>query len=147
MGKEQDLPRLLEEVEKETEDPQKLLVWTGEVVSFLAEYRLFVGCGRLYGTGKIREDAKAIQKLSSEEIDRLGYRSSGPDGAGAMPQSFIDDVLAACGEDVFWAVDVGIMEKAKEGDAPGNKSLSWSVVEVNPAFALDDHGLGIEPYC
>jgi len=108
-------------------------VYTAEVVTFACEHRLFIGQGRLYGTGKIRND--------------------GTDAGGSLspPSATVDRVLSLCG-DSFWAVDVGFIVKEDEpaaaaaGVGPDGAPGTWALVEVNPPFSLDDHGLPIEPY-
>jgi hypothetical protein len=117
------------------------LVWVAERVSFLVEHRLFVGDGVLYGMGRIQ-----------------GTRDAVPS------ESFVKEVLACCESGVFWAVDVGLMirplggagvgagrgggqNKDREQEQEREQEECWAVVEVNPPFALDDHGLAIEAYC
>jgi len=129
------LERLLEEAAEECggrDGIGELDVLAAEVVTVLSEHRLFVGGGQLYGEGQIREDTTAMARLTAEERQALL-------GGGGVPASFVGEVLALCGGEVFWAVDVGLLARA-DGE------LQWGVVEVNPPFALDDHGLAIEPY-
>lgn len=123
------LEHLLEDGGHDLECP----IWAAERVSFLVEHRLFVGGGKLYGMGRIQGSSDAL-----------------PD------ESFISEVLSCCGPDVFWAVDVGLLVRANtSGKQEGHKKhegneeqeCCWAVVEVNPPFALDDHGLAIGPYC
>jgi hypothetical protein len=92
-------------------------VFTADVVVFTVEYRLFIGRGRLYGSG-IRDGDATLPP---------------------PPAAFVNSVVAASG-DKFWAVDVGLM------DGVGGTDTRWALVEVNPPFALDDCGLHIEPY-
>jgi len=122
-------------------------VYTAEVVKFSCEYRLFVGAGRLYGTGKIRDDRTmgASEQEGNEEVEKEGNKlvitpscvmmNGGPSSA------FMAEVIALCGEK-YMAVDVGLMTKPGGDDKGGD----WSLVEVNPPFSLDDHGLPIGPY-
>ena len=127
----QDMPGLAS-LREEAGDGE-CLVWVAEKVCFLVEHRLFVGGGELYGTGRIQGKGDAVP-----------------------PESFVREVLACCGVDVFWAVDVGLMTPlpgtgegggGNRGQEEGSEEECWAVVEVNPPFALDDHGLAIEPYC
>jgi len=104
-------------------------VWTSDKVSFLVEYRLFIGCGNVYGCGRIQGCSDAVP-----------------------PASFVNELLACCGSDVYWAVDVGLMTRVHDdsyhSDAGKREAPScWAVVEVNPPFSLDDHGLDIDSYC
>mmetsp|Transcript_40113 Transcript_40113/g.93154 ORF Transcript_40113/g.93154 Transcript_40113/m.93154 type:complete len:248 (+) Transcript_40113:48-791(+) len=93
-----------------------LEVFTAEVVSFKAEYRLFIGGFKCYGLGQINE---------AEPV-------------GPPPDELVQQIVALVG-DRFWVVDVGYL--SKQDGAP-----EWAVVEVNPPFSMDDHGLAIEPY-
>ncbi|CAD7935062.1 unnamed protein product [Amoebophrya sp. A25] len=111
-------------------------VYTAAVVRFVVEYRLFIGSGRLYG------DAGKFYKIrAAREMEQKG-------DLPIPPAAFLEDILRCVGPERFWVVDVGMMMFTTEvGEDTSNTTKKWGVVEVNPPFSLDDHGLPIEPYC
>jgi len=113
----------LQSIRDDARSADDVEVYISETVTFLVEYRLFLGGGKIYGMG--------------EHYLRDGDRS-----AGVPAVNFVQEVLACVG-DAFMAVDVGLM--TKDGQCEVCEAV-WAVVEVNPPFALDDCGLAIEPY-
>jgi len=103
-----------------------LQVYAAAPVHFQAEFRLFVGGGRMYCGAK--NESYLIRRDADVEAKDL-----------APPEDFMRKVVEACPSDVFWVVDVGFMVQP-------TGSAVWAVVEVNPPFSLDDHGLPIKPY-
>lgn len=126
------LATLRKEATEYSGETHEVEIYVSTVVEFWAEYRLFVGAGNLYGMGMIRD----VRKQKSDTTVQLSDSCQGD-----PPRAFVDDVLACCGDHAFWVVDVGVLVATCPGQS------QWAVVEVNPPFALDDHGLHIEPYC
>ena len=96
-------------------------VYVADCVNFVNEFRLFVGNHELC---YIRESSDYI--LEPSQIQRE-----------LPPKNFIDSVLEA--NQFSWCViDIGL---TVNGD-----QRAWSVVEVNPPFALSSYGLPIADY-
>ena len=98
---------------------QNELVYICELVEFVNEYRIFVADFEIF----------AIQESSHYILNSDCVRSVDP------PQTFLNDITAA-NVYKFCVIDVGLMTDGK-----------WSVVEVNPPFALSSYGLDISKYC
>eukprot|EP00933_Yihiella_yeosuensis_P022913 TRINITY_DN17937_c0_g2_i1.p1 TRINITY_DN17937_c0_g2~~TRINITY_DN17937_c0_g2_i1.p1 ORF type:complete len:308 (+),score=44.27 TRINITY_DN17937_c0_g2_i1:61-984(+) len=143
---EEDLQTLVER-DTDSGSENSIEIWLAEVVHFVSEYRLFVGSGKCYGRGKIQEKSAELIRMR-DQAEKSGGKernlletamSDGPS------EEFIESILENL-EGEFMAIDVGLMVKG-ESAVMEEGSICWSVVEVNPPFALDDHGLDIESYC
>ena len=91
------------------------------VVEFINEFRLFIGNGKIYG----------IVDSTDILINSKKYVSIKP------PQDFLDKVLQLNTFN-FCVIDVGIINFSG--------SHVWSIVEVNPPFALSSYDWPIDSY-
>lgn len=139
----EDLEAILEEVRK-TAAVDSFPVFTAPPVRFRIEYRLFIGGGRIY-RGTTSEDSSGdswYMVRAEPGLDTLfAEKGAGKQGACPVPDAaFVDAILDKVGPERFWVVDIGLVaaEAAEE---------QWAIVEVNPPFSVDDHGLEIELYC
>lgn len=111
--------RSAKELEKMAEHAQSEPVYVCEVVEFVCEHRLFLGPGRLWGTGEYSDQVLGEEAIVSSSV---------------VPADLVDELLKlnVLG---FVVVDVG---QKKDGE--------WCVVEANPPFALSSYGLDIGIY-
>ena len=96
-------------------------VYLCEMVKFVNEYRIFIAENKIF----------AIQESSHYILDSNIIKSIEP------PQEFLDKVLNM---NIFshCAIDVGLLDN--------DKQEKWSVVEINPPFALSSYGLDVTKY-
>jgi hypothetical protein len=90
--------------------------YTSDIVKFASEYRLLIGNGKLYGIGN----------LFGENLDGIDDNAF----------TIIKERLVLLTGDKFRCVDIGFVP---------NK-CKWLVVEINPPFSLDDHGIPLNMY-
>lgn len=102
------------------------VVYTCEPVQFLSEVRLLVGNERVYGVGLMRGRPIADTFLDDHA-------------------DFIQQIVRKTGPR-FRCIDIGLMIPGMMKDAVFAVSAQWSIVEVNPPFSLDDHGIDIDSY-
>ena len=94
-------------------------VYTCEAMRVLSEYRLLIGNHRLYGRGY----------MSGARIDDL------------LPKSMIEELVNLT--DNYRCVDIGYV-KFLTGAGAGTSR--WVVIEINPAFSLDDYDIPLADY-
>ena len=96
-------------------------LYVSTIVEFINEFRLFMGNGKIYGivesTNMLINSKKCVNKKP--------------------PQDFLDKVLELNTFN-FCVIDVGIINL--------NGTHVWSIVEVNPPFALSSYEWPIEDY-
>ena len=100
---------------------QEDFLYVCDIVEFINEFRLFIGNQKIYGI--IESTDILINSKKSVSIK--------------PPQEFLDKVLQLNTFD-FCVIDVGIINF--------NGSHVWSIVEVNPPFALSSYEWPIEDY-
>ena len=100
---------------------QENLLYVCAVVEFINEFRIFIGNGKIYGI--VESTDILINSKKSISIK--------------PPQDFLDKVLQLNTFN-FCVIDVGIINF--------NGSHVWSIVEVNPPFALSSYDWPIDSY-
>ena len=100
---------------------QEDLLYVCSIVEFINEFRLFIGNGKIYG---IVESTDIL--ISSKKSVSI-----------KPPQDFLDKVLQLNTFN-FCVIDVGIINFSGK--------YVWSIVEVNPPFALSSYDWPIESY-
>lgn len=100
---------------------QEDLLYVCAVVEFINEFRLFIGNGKIYGI--VESTDILINSKKSISIK--------------PPQDFLDKILQLNTFN-FCVIDVGIINF--------NGSHIWSIVEVNPPFALSSYDWPIDSY-
>lgn len=101
-------------------------IYSAPVIDIQGELRLLIGQGRLYGRGQI----------SIADPPNHDYLIPAPKkGTNITGQSFLDKLIAATG-DRFLCVDIGWVPELDR----------WVVVEINPAFSLEDYDIPLADY-
>jgi hypothetical protein len=93
-------------------------VYGCEGMKVLSEYRLLIGKHRLYGQGY----------MSGARIDDL------------LPKSMIEELVNLT--DNYRCIDIGFV-KFRTGSPLSSR---WVVIEINPAFSLDDYNIPLNNY-
>lgn len=96
------------------------MIYTCKPVDFITEIRLLIGNHQLYADAHVS-----------------GKRNS----SWKKEENMIQDLIKIIG-DQFLCIDLGLIRIEKEAVV----KYQWSIIEINPSFSLDDHGMPFDQY-